>query len=123
MARPAVRSPTPHIREMRTRSSTIRAALLLPLVPVLLAACAGATSSGAAGATSASAAGTGAATPACTFVNPIARGADPWVVRRDANYYYVQSTRGAITVYRSSTLTGIRQHGVKVWSPPASGWN
>ena len=96
---------------MRTRSDTIRAALLLPLVALLFTSCASATTQG------------GAATPECTFVNPIARGADPWVVRRDTSYYYVQSTGGGITVYRSPTLTGIRQHGVRVWSPPATGWN
>jgi GH43 family beta-xylosidase len=116
---------------MRTRPHTIRAALLPALVALPLVACASAPGASApgAGAPGASApgasatSGSGAATTACTFANPIARGADPWVIRRDSSYYYVQSAGGGISVYRSSTLTGIRQHGVRVWRPPASGWN
>ena len=94
---------------MRFRSVTLRAALLLPVFALLLSACAGA------GATGGSA--------SCTFVNPIGRGADPWVVKRDSSYYYVQSAQGGITVYRSPTLTAIRQNGVRVWTPPDTGWN
>jgi GH43 family beta-xylosidase len=94
---------------MRSRSGSFRATLLLlsPLLP----ACASAPREA------------GGAAPACTFVNPIARGADPWVTRHDGDYYNVQSEDRGIKVYRSSTLTGIRQHGVLVWTAPASGWN
>jgi GH43 family beta-xylosidase len=60
---------------------------------------------------------------ACTFTNPIAAGADPWVVRRGDVYYVVQSRKDAIHVYRSNVLTRPLQNGVKVWSAPDSGWN
>lgn len=67
----------------------------------------------------------GNGTPLCptTFVNPVAQGADPWVVRHDGTYYMVESRDGGIFVYRSDTLTSPRQHGVKVWQPASGGWN
>ena len=63
--------------------------------------------------------------PVCatTFVNPIAVGADPWVVRSDGKYYSVESRDGGIFVYRSDTLTSPKQNGVKVWTPTSTGWN
>ena len=68
---------------------------------------------------------TGVNPPLCatTFTNPIGDGADPWVVRADGKYYSVESRGGGIFVYRSDTLTSLKQNGVKVWSPPSSGWN
>jgi beta-xylosidase len=41
-------------------------------------------------------------TSSCTFSNPIADGADPWVVRHGDWYYLVESTGGGISVYRST---------------------
>ncbi len=61
--------------------------------------------------------------PSCSFTNPVAVGQDPWVVRRGGSYYYVQSTTGGIWVYRSSTLTDLGLNGVRVWTPPDTGWN
>ena len=60
---------------------------------------------------------------ATTFTNPIADGADPWVVRHEGKYYSVESRQGGIYVYRSDTLTRVKQNGVRAWSPPTSGWN
>lgn len=59
----------------------------------------------------------------CTFTNPVAPGADPWIVRHDGSYYLVASEKAGITVYKSATLTDPHQNGVVVWTPPASGWN
>ena len=59
----------------------------------------------------------------CTFSNPIDYGADPWVIRHDGSYYTVESANGGIWVYRSSSLTQPKQNGVRVWTPPDTGWN
>ncbi len=61
--------------------------------------------------------------PECTFVNPIADGADPWVVRDGGQYYLVQSRDNGIWVSRSPDLTTVHTGAVKVWSAPATGWN
>jgi len=62
-------------------------------------------------------------TSSCTFSNPIADGADPWVVRRNDWYYLVESTDGGISVYRSKKLTDLKRNEVRVWSAPEEGWN
>lgn len=59
----------------------------------------------------------------CTFTNPVATGADPWVVRDGGAYYMVQSRDNGIYVSRSTTLTGVAGAGTRVWSAPATGWN
>ena len=59
----------------------------------------------------------------CTFVNPVADGQDPWVVRKDGWYYLVQSENNAIYVYRSQQLTDVKQNRVQVWEAPSEGWN
>src|SRR3982751_6797956 len=61
--------------------------------------------------------------PPCTFTNPIAPGADPWVVRENDSYYFVASRDNAIWVQKTSKLTEIGSGGVKVWAAPGSGWN
>jgi len=71
-----------------------------------------------------------AAGAACTFTNPVARGADPWVVRQGGHYYMAQSQnpsdstqRSTIWVYRSPKLTDLKRDSVKVWTAPDTGWN
>ena len=59
----------------------------------------------------------------CTFVNPVASGADPWVLRHNGSYYSVQSRDRGIYVYKSSKLTDFQQNGVRVWRAPDTGWN
>lgn len=61
--------------------------------------------------------------PTCTFTNPIGPGQDPWVIRRDGWYYLVEARGDGIYVSRSRTLTGVKANAVRVWSPPATGWN
>ena len=73
------------------------------------------------------------ATPAptaasCTFANPVARGADPWVVHEDGHYYMAQAQnsegeQSTIWVFRSAKLTDLRRDSVKVWTAPDTGWN
>jgi GH43 family beta-xylosidase len=65
----------------------------------------------------------GPTTAACTFHNPIGPGADPWVIRDGDVYHLVESRDGGIWVTSSDRLERVKEHAVKVWSPPASGWN
>jgi GH43 family beta-xylosidase len=61
--------------------------------------------------------------PPCTFANPVALGADPWVVRANGLYYLAQSANNGVRIYRSDKLTQPTANGVQVWTAPASGWN
>jgi GH43 family beta-xylosidase len=60
---------------------------------------------------------------ASTFINPVAPGADPWVIKRSTSYYSVESRDNGIWVYRTDTLTSLKKNAVKVWNTPPSGWN
>ncbi|HEX2207955.1 MAG TPA: glycoside hydrolase family 43 protein [Longimicrobium sp.] len=61
--------------------------------------------------------------PQCTFANPVAAGADPWVVKEGGTYYSVQSVDNGIVVYRSTRLSQLLSNGVRVWVAPDTGWN
>ncbi|GAB6119477.1 glycoside hydrolase family 43 protein [Dysgonomonas termitidis] len=56
------------------------------------------------------------------FNNPIAKGADPWVIKTDSCYYYCFVKGAGIAV---SKTTELHKQGdpVTVWSPPSEGWN
>ncbi|WP_114778588.1 glycoside hydrolase family 43 protein [Botryobacter ruber] len=56
------------------------------------------------------------------FTNPIGKGADPWVVRKDGYYYACGSGKGGIWVSRSDKLTDLGERKV-VWKKPETGWN
>lgn len=61
------------------------------------------------------------ATETATFANPIAPGADPWVVRHDGFYYWCASENDlGVAVYRSERLTDRGAKSV-VWRAPAHG--
>lgn len=56
-----------------------------------------------------------------TFCNPIAPGADPWVVWHEGYYYWCSSENDlGVAVYRSETLTA-RGEKVIVWRAPETG--
>ena len=59
----------------------------------------------------------------CTFTNPVAAGADPWVVKHGASYYSVQSRDNGIYVAKSDRLTRAFDNPVRVWAAPDTGWN
>jgi GH43 family beta-xylosidase len=62
--------------------------------------------------------------PQCTFANPLASGADPWVVKQDGAYYYIQSRNNGIWVSKSTKLSDvIVAPQIQVWTAPATGWN
>ncbi|HLR91087.1 MAG TPA: glycoside hydrolase family 43 protein [Balneolaceae bacterium] len=64
----------------------------------------------------------GAGTP-CVFSNPIAPGADPWVLEKDGLYYFSESHGGAVHISVSESMTDIKSGSQKVWEQPRSGWN
>lgn len=56
------------------------------------------------------------------FTNPIAKGADPWVIKKDGVYYSCGSGKGGIYVSKSESLTQLGERK-GVWKAPAQGWN
>src|SRR6266540_5380036 len=63
----------------------------------------------------------GIALGGATFINPIATGADPWVVRHDEFYYWCASENDlGVAVYRSERLTE-RGEKIIVWRAPERG--
>lgn len=62
--------------------------------------------------------------PSCAFQNPVAVGADPWVIRHAGIYYLIQSRDGGIWITSSRSLSGVASGtAVRVWTPPDTGWN
>jgi GH43 family beta-xylosidase len=104
-----------YLPPMSHRSSRYAAAFAL----VLLASCAGCSKS------STGVSDTGGVVPqGCTFLNPVAYGADPWVVRHEGTYYLIQSRDGGIWISRSPRLSQVAADpGVRIWTPPPTGWN
>jgi GH43 family beta-xylosidase len=59
--------------------------------------------------------------PAATFTNPIAIGADPWVIRHEGHYYWtLTDTDRGVAIWRSDTLTSPGKRRI-VWRAPATG--
>jgi len=58
-----------------------------------------------------------------TFTNPVLpSGADPWVVRKDGFYYYMNSTSRNLTIWKTRSIPDLKHAEKKVvWRPPASG--
>lgn len=65
----------------------------------------------------------GSESDSCVFTNPVHEGQDPWVVRQDGVYYFVESRDGGLYVSRSENLTEVTDNPELVWTPPDSGWN
>lgn len=63
--------------------------------------------------------------PASTYRNPLLpSGADPWVVRRDGFYYYLNTLGDRIAIRKTLDLSQLaRAEPVTVWRPPARGPN
>jgi len=61
--------------------------------------------------------------PACTFTNPVAQGADPWVVRQGDSHYFIESRDNGIFVYKTDKLTDLKRNPARVWTAPNTGWN
>ena len=59
----------------------------------------------------------------CTFTNPIAWGADPWVFEKDDVYYFSESGGGGIHISSSKIMTEIKSNSKQVWRQPDTDWN
>lgn len=59
----------------------------------------------------------------CGFFNPVAAGADPWIIKKNGKYFFSESEHGGIYISESETLTGIKINRKKVWQQPETGWN
>ena len=116
---PAAFSRTTHPRPRITEASLPPPMRLSTFCAPALLLCAACSSGGTGGPD------TGNGPPVCatTFLNPIAEGADPWVVRHEGTYYAVESRSGGIYVYETDTLTKLKKNPVRVWTPPSTGWN
>ncbi|QIL76899.1 family 43 glycosylhydrolase [Hymenobacter sp. HDW8] len=69
-----------------------------------------------------------AQTPAAsdnTFTNPLLPGgADPWSIYKDGYYYYTNTTGRNITLWKTKSLSQLKNAPKKVvWTPPATGPN
>ena len=57
------------------------------------------------------------------FENPVAKGQDPWITKKDGTYYYIESRDGGLYVSKSKDLIDIKTNEKRVWSTPDTGWN
>ncbi len=57
-----------------------------------------------------------------TFVNPLWKGADPWIVKHDGMYYTCRSVAGGIEVSQSRFMTRKETKRI-VWRAPENAWN
>ena len=57
-----------------------------------------------------------------TFTNPVADGADPWVIKKDGLYYSCGSVGKGIYVSSSPSLTQLGERR-QVWRTLSTGWN
>ncbi len=63
--------------------------------------------------------------PANTFTNPlITSGPDPWVVKKDASYYYTHTLGNRIALWKTTKMSELKNAGAQtIWSAPATGPN
>ncbi len=61
--------------------------------------------------------------PECLFSNPISGGQDPWVIREDSTYYFIESKGGGVYVSHSKNITSMKSNQKQVWTLPDTGWN
>ncbi len=64
------------------------------------------------------------AAPAARFTNPLLSAPDPWMIYWHGAYYYTGTTGSNVSVWKSSTITGLSTAvPVVVWAPPTIGPN
>jgi len=59
----------------------------------------------------------------CTFTNPLGAGQDPWVVKDDGRYLFLEHGSDGIKLSENRNLTDIKSGQTTIWTQPADGWN
>lgn len=55
-----------------------------------------------------------------TFINPLLKGADPWVAQKEDTYYYTYTHGGSIVVYPTKKMSDLaKASAVTLWRPPS----
>jgi GH43 family beta-xylosidase len=63
--------------------------------------------------------------PTNTFTNPLLpSGPDPWIIRKDNNYYYTHTLGNRIGIWKTARVSELKNAAVQtIWNPPATGAN
>lgn len=63
--------------------------------------------------------------PANTFTNPLlSSGPDPWIIKKDNNYYYTHTLGNRIAIWKTAKVTELKNVVPQtVWSAPVNGAN
>ena len=63
--------------------------------------------------------------PVTTFTNPLLpTGPDPWIIKKDNNYYYTHTLGNRISLWKTTHVTSLNNvTPVNVWTAPGSGAN
>lgn len=63
--------------------------------------------------------------PVNTFTNPLlSSGPDPWIVQKDAFYYYTHTLGNRIAIWKTTKVTALKSAPVQtIWTAPATGPN
>ncbi len=59
----------------------------------------------------------------CVLKNPVADGQDPWVIKKEDYYYYIETRNGGLYISKSKNLSEIKTDQKMVWELPENGWN
>jgi GH43 family beta-xylosidase len=59
----------------------------------------------------------------CVLSNPVADGQDPWVIKKEGYYYYIETRNEGLYISKSKNLSDIKTDEKLVWELPESGWN
>ena len=63
--------------------------------------------------------------PANTFANPLlSSGPDPWILKKDNNYYYTQTLGNRIALWKTAKVSELKNSSPQtIWTAPATGPN
>src|SRR5687768_13847563 len=63
--------------------------------------------------------------PSTTFTNPLlSSGPDPWVVKKDSNYYYTHTLGNRVAVWKTQKMSELKSAPAQtIWSAPVAGPN